>query len=282
LLTGAWSAAGFGNFSKVVKSYELLLISHFSFTGYPVLLQKIFIMKKLLLLSLFAGVAFASCKKKDDGPSAYTCTACATAPAALAANDASSKGVYKGVLIGSTGTISFDVQNGGTTITARMVIDGTTVDLTSAVSWTAGVPLVAPFTGTLNGSPVSITFSIGSGGESPTITTSSIPGHPNAEFTVIKETSTSLVQCFEGTYHTTKPEDGTFNMMVSKTAKIWGAQARKNGETESDGVSGTVTDDNKIKENNGTIMGTITGDVIEGSFADNNGQTVTIKGKRTL
>ncbi len=239
-------------------------------------------MKKLVLLSLLAATTIVACKKKDDAPAVYTCTACSTAPTALAANDASSKGIYKGVIIGSSGTISFDVMNSGTTITAKMVIDGVTVNLTSDVTWTAGQPVVAPFTGTLNGSPVSITFRIGISGDSATVTAVNIPGHPNAELTVIKETSTSLVQCFEGTYHTTKPEDGTFNMIVSKTARIWGAQARENGSTESDGVGGTVTADNKLVENNGTTMGTITGDVVEGSFSDSNGKTVTIKGKRTL
>ena len=100
--------------------------------------------KQNLLLALLAILSFSACKKSDDTAApAYTCTTCKTTPDALAANDASSKGIYKGVVIGSSGTIIINIANGGTTITAVMVIDGVTVNLTSAVAWVAGQPYVA-------------------------------------------------------------------------------------------------------------------------------------------
>jgi hypothetical protein len=153
-----------------------------------------------------SSVIAISCSKSDDTAStpAYTCTTCKTTPDATAANDASNKGVYKGVIIGSSGTIKFDLQ--GTTITAVMVLDGVTATLTSTVNVVAGQTYVAPFTGTLGGQAVSITFSVGATGQNPTVTTSSIPGHPSSTFSIIKETSASLIECFEGTYSTTKPE----------------------------------------------------------------------------
>lgn len=222
-----------------------------------------------------------ACKKDAATPDPYKCTACIAAPQALAANDAISKGVYKGVVIGSTGTVAFNILNGGSTITATLVIDGTTAELTSSVTWTAGAPYVAPFTGTLNGTAVSITFSVSASGSNPEVTSSDIPGHTTASFTIVKETSTSLIECFEGIYHTTKPEDGTFNLILSRTAKLWGAIAHKDGSSETNDAGGVITGD-KIIESNGTEMGTLSGDEINGSFTDNNGKTVTIKGKRTL
>ena len=235
------------------------------------------------ILLIFAVLFFSTgCKKDTKTTNSYTCTTCKTTPDALAANDASSKGVYKGVVIGSTGTIMFDVLNGGNTITATMVIDGTTVILTSNISWTAGVSYVAPFTGTLNGSPVSITFNVDQNGGNPTVTSSNIPGHPSATFALAKESSTSLIESYEGTYSTTKPEKGTFNLLLSRTLLKFGGIARKDGDTSIDDFNGTITADGKLMESGTTYIGTLSGDAIDGSFKDGNGISITITGKRTL
>ena len=123
-------------------------------------------MKKIIPLFILTGLLFVTSCKKSDGPAApaYTCTTCHTTPDALAANDASSKGIYKGVVIGSSGTIIINIANGGSTITAIMVIDGVTVNLTSNVAWVAGQPYVADFTGTMNGTAVTVHFSVGVNG----------------------------------------------------------------------------------------------------------------------
>ncbi|MCW3110743.1 MAG: hypothetical protein JWQ09_5249 [Segetibacter sp.] len=230
-------------------------------------------------------LALLACKK-DETPAEepFTCSTCSTTPRAVAANDATSKGVYKGIVIGSSGTIMFDINNTATTITAAMVIDGITVNLTSNVSWVAGQAYVAPFTGTLNGSPVSITFSVASNGGSPTVTTSSIPGHANASFNIIKETSTGLLECWEGTYSTTKPETGTFNLLLIRSLSKWTADARKTGSTTTNSSgNGTITNGKLIdpSQNNRTIR-TLNGDKLDGNFVDNNGITITITGKRTF
>jgi hypothetical protein len=244
-------------------------------------------MKKSLLL-LFMIASIVSCKKKDEAPVSgqFKCATCTSQPQAAAANDASSKGVYKGVVSGSSGTISFNVMNSGTTITAIMVLDGTTVNLTSNVTWQAAQAYVAPFTGMSNGSAVSITFSVGATGGTPIVTTSSIPGHPGASFMIAKETSSSLIECFEGTYQTTLPETGTFNLLLSRTTKLWGAEARKTGATSTTGTgNGTISADNKLMQVSGSssiAVGTLTADEIAGSSLDGNGKTVTIAAKRTL
>jgi hypothetical protein len=224
-----------------------------------------------------------SCKK-DSSPTTppYTCATCKTTPDAVAVNDASSKGIYKGVVIGSTGTIMFNILNSGTTITAAMVLDGTTINLTSAVTWAAGQAYVAPFTGTYNGGNISITFSVSASGGTPVVTSSSIPGHPNTSFKVVKETSAALIECFEGTYHTTLPEDGTFNLLLSRPLKLWSADARKNGTTTTNSEDGTISADNKLLESGGVTVGTLSGDAIGGDSKDSGGKTVTITGKRTF
>ena len=236
-----------------------------------------------LLICVLLSVSFG-CKKNDSNTSVpdFKCTTCTATPQAIEANNSSSKGIYKGVVVGSTGTIVFDVLNSGSTITAKMVIDGVTVNLVSSVTWQAGQPYTAPFTGTYNGNTISITFSVGLTGSSPTVNSSNIPGHPNASFTLVKETSTSLIECFEGSYHSSRPEDGVFNLILSRSAGLWGAAARTNAGTNTDGASGSINANNQLIEKNGTNMGTISGDAINGTFKDNSNNTVTITGKRTL
>lgn len=235
---------------------------------------------QFILPLFFIGILCISCSKNDDTVS-YTCTTCVKTPEALAVNDASTKGIYKGIIVGSTGTISINIQNGTSTITATMVLDGQTVMLTSNVTLVDGQSYVAPFTGTFNGSPISVTFSVGLGGTTPTMTSSSIPGHPNAVFILSKETSTSLIEAFEGTYAISDGTKGIFNLVLSRAVSRFGYIAKENGQTDTDSGSGTVNSSNQLVED-GRVLGTISGDGVNGSFKDSDNNTVTITGKRTL
>jgi hypothetical protein len=229
-----------------------------------------------LLAVVLAGALTAACSKDDSkgDEQAYVCETCAGTPDALPANDASAKGVYKGTFTGSSGTITIDIQNGSDTITATLVIDGTSIALTSTVSVVAGQSYVAPFTGTYNGSTITLTFSVGASGSNPTLVTSGIPGHPDATFQVIKETSTSLVEAFEGTY-TADGESGTFNIVLSRGINKWGYTARANDDGEINSGSGDIQGNNLYNEE-GEIVGIIDGDEITGTTA------VEIDGHRTL
>ena len=244
-------------------------------------------MKKIqFIIAAVTVLSFNACKKSNDAvttPDAYKCVSCKTTPDAVASNNNSSKGIYKGVVIGSTGTIMFDIANNGSAITAVMVIDGVSVNLTSNVTWVAGQAYSAPFTGSLNGATVTINLSVGISGGSPTGTSSIIPGHPDASLNIIKETSSNLVECFEGTFSTTRPETGVFNMIVLRTLNTWSAVSRKTGGQSSNTGNGTISDNKLIdpSQNNRSI-GTLNVDGINGSFVDASGNTVTIKGKRTL
>ncbi|MBN8836833.1 MAG: hypothetical protein J0I09_06220 [Sphingobacteriia bacterium] len=245
-------------------------------------------MKKVILsltiISLLTLVIIVSCKKTGNDSSSYTCNTCKQAPDAVAANDANSKGIYKGVVIGSSGTIKFNVANSDNTITATMVIDGVTVTLTSSITWVQGQSYVAPFTGTLNGSAVSINFKVDANGGNPIITSSNIPGHPNADFTLVKETSSALIECFEGTYHSSLPEDGTFNLLLSRSLKQYGGSARKNGSTvASSTFNGSINGNNDLVDaQDNQVKAHLSGDILSGNSKDRNGNTITVNAKRTL
>lgn len=237
----------------------------------------------LLIFPIFLLGMFMSSCTKEEGTAAvtYTCTTCKTTPDALAANDASVKGVYKGIVIGSTGTISINIQNGSSTITATMVLDGVSIPLTSTVSVVDGQSYVAPFTGVINGSAMSITFSVAVGGTSPTITSSSIPGHPNAIFLLSKETSTSLIEAFQGTY-TYDGQTGVFNIIIARSVSKWG-YAEKNDQTSlTSNGSGTINSSGQLVDKDNKVVATVTADVIYGSSTNDKGKTVVINGKRTL
>lgn len=236
-----------------------------------------------MLCSVLLIMLSISCKKsKDDEKAAYTCVTCTARPEATAANDASSKGIYKGVIIGSSGTIKFDIANGNTTIVAVMVIDGVSVTLSSGVTWAAGQAFTSAFTGILNGAPVSVTFSVSTTGQSPTVTAYNIPEHPNASFDLIKETSSNLIECFEGTYATTKPEKGTFNLVLSRTMKAYSGSSRVNGNNVSNPFSGKLNGNNQMLNDENKVVGTITGDELQGTSSNSGGTSVTINAKRTL
>ncbi len=244
---------------------------------------------------LFTAIAFAtlvyitSCKKSDSSSSSYKCAGCVTTPDAKAAYDNSSKGIYKGTVVGSSGTIKFDIGNHDSTITATMVIDGTTVTLTASVAWVSGSAYVSDFTGTLNGSPVTIHFSVGSDGTNPVVTSTNIPGHPNAVLAIAKETSTNLLMCFEGTY---KSDDGTntgtLDLFLSTSLKKWHATSEDASGSAGNPVDGTYDGTSKLTgttSGSTVIQGTLSGDQIDGTFDAGTGSSKdkgTWTAKRTL
>lgn len=239
------------------------------------------VMVPMVLLML--GIFLNSCSKDDGGSQKYECATCVDTPDALAENDNIGKGVYKGIIVGSTGSLSIDIQNGSNTITATMVLDGITVNLISNVSYVAGQAYVAPFTGMYNGSPITLTFSVGLSGSNPTMISSDIPGHPNAVFTIYKESSTSLIEAFQGTYSKVG-ETGTFNILLSRGLHLWGGIAKKNqANAEADELDGIINDNDELMGNENTVkIGKISGDTLSGSFKDSENNTITITGQRTL
>lgn len=238
------------------------------------------------IIMLLLAISIASCKKKEtaqEEETPYVCTSCSQTSIALAANDNSSKGIYKGVVIGSSGTIKFDIANtSSNTISAVLVIDGVAVNLTTTYTWSSGAIAAAPFKGTLNGQELTINFSVGANGTGATIVSATIPGHPNAIFSLAKETSTAMARCYEGTYTTSQNEKGTFNIIVSTLLKGWTGKSRKDGATTATDISGSYANDKLYwGQGTNTEIAAMNGDTFTGTFNDGSAN-VTVKGKRTL
>lgn len=255
----------------------------------------------LKIVAVLLTMIVLSCNKGDknnDDDDDYTCTSCASQPIAVAANNTINKGIYKGVLIGSTGTLIFNIQNTTNTITGTMVIDGNVVDLTcEAVDLDVATDFEASFTGTLNGNPVIIRVHVGKDGKNPTIVSATIPGHPDAVFIVAKETSDALLECYEGSYTITGDwtEAGTYNFLVQRKggAGTWSGLVAEEGypedaQSDTDIMSGNnLVDVNRLGLGKDVVIGTISGHTISGNFVDvypddNERVTITHKGKRTL
>lgn len=240
-------------------------------------------MKKLLAF-LFMGLILISCSKDDNSSSNNTTPEpLATAPVAKAENDASSTGVYKGVFVGSTGILSIYVKNGDNTVKAILKIDGKTFTFTA----TGEVVKDQAITGLTFTCPEGHSFKLNvlADGSDYSITDIMVSGHPNASINLIKETSTQLVRCYEGTYvETNKPSNtGTFNMIISGTKVKGLARGTSSdhitwlyGQATTTSIAGTTSDQSYYS-------GKIEGDNISGTWSNSNQtETGTWTGKRTL
>ena len=228
-----------------------------------------------------------ACKKTSDKAESYTCASCSQTPTAKSENNSSNKGMYKGVVVGSSGVIIFDLANSGATATAILTIDGQIVLLTSTITPQSGQPFNTTFTGTLNGQASSIVFTVGATGLNPTIASSNIPGHLAAVFQLYKETSDNLITCYEGTTSGIKDsgaaQSGQLNLVASTKTNTWLAISASKNNSSVGLVTGKISG-NVFTCDCGTttsVTGTLTGDQIDGTYkgSDNHG---TWTAKRTL
>ena len=160
----------------------------------------------LLAIGLFTG-----CAKKKSNDNNDTL---ADKSDAKAIYDNSNYGIYKGVFVGSSGTLMINVNNDNS-LSANLKIDGTNYDFTSTQTIQPNQATSVNFT---NGSH-SFTFSVDANGANPTVSNISMAGHPNAVAAVAKETSQSVIRCYEGTY-TGADEGGVFNLLLEYTIQI--------------------------------------------------------------
>jgi len=248
--------------------------------------------KKLpaILFLLIMGISFAGCKKdkKVDEPT-FVCENCKMVPDARAEYNASSKGVYKGIVVGSTGTIVIDIMNSGTMMKATMVLDGVTVNFSCAGVWVSGQPIVADFTGTINSVIYSFRFRVDATGGNAATSSLTIPGHPVVSFQLIKETSDNLVKCYEGATEGRKnsgaAQAGSLNVVISTKTNTWTALSKDKLNTQGgvNFVAGRITG-NVLTCDCGPdtqVTGTMTEDEIKGTYkgSDNSG---TWSARRTL
>lgn len=202
----------------------------------PGLIQTMKHISRYLVALVFIVIAAVSCSKDSDNPQVQL----AAKPEAEAAYNTQSGGVYKGVIIGSTGSIKIVLQGGK--LVAEVTIDGVTKTLTAnnLQSWTSGQAIdSAAF---VNGD-WSIVFSVNADGTEAEVT-ATIPGHDDITVIVAKETSEHQILAYEGTYTvdtllTSNTEDsvainsigyeGTWNF-ISQDSKVAGIYRSVEGE----------------------------------------------------
>ncbi len=225
-------------------------------------------MRKFLLITLATFVL--SCSSDNTQPA----SSFSGSPDAVAAEDAKSGGIYKGVIVGSSGAFAVVLQNGIKRI--RVSLDGETRDLTTASldSWVSGEPLKNVL---FESGDWQAMFSVGATGNVPSISFT-IPGHANAEVAIFKEVSTAQVRTFEGSY--TGSSSGTWNFIIQGPTLTGVSRSVDGGTTL---IFYGLVNGNSISLDvvNGT--GTFSGDNVSGTWTEaGGGGSGTWTGKRSM
>ncbi len=230
-------------------------------------------MKKIFTL-LLIGIFCISCSSDSDSDSG---SSLATTPSAKVEFDSSNFGIYKGVIIGSTGVITINIKNDGN-LKATLVLDGVTSTYTS----TGEVVLNQPINNLrfTNGSNT-FDINVSANGNDIAVTASNIENHIGATFNIIKEYSTDLVKCYQGTYTGTN-DNGVFNIIIidqdlyglSRSNQFQDDTLFLNGGFIENTISGTF--------DGGSFSGSTSGNGISGTWQNTSQETGTWTGQRTL
>jgi hypothetical protein len=155
---------------------------------------------KVVSLTVLAMTFLASCEGDLSGE-VYKCETCVSAPEAKSDHDNTGRGIYKGAVLGSSGSIKFDIENTDATISAILTIDNVEYTLTTNDSYDNGAGFAGDFVGTMS-SPgdISLSLSVSSTGFAAIEGTVTIPGHSDVQIELMKEKSDALVAIYEGTF----------------------------------------------------------------------------------
>jgi len=227
-------------------------------------------MRIFKLLGFLWIALLSSCSESSDNPT----SAFSNKPEALAAEDTKSGGIYKGVIVGSSGFFTVVLQNDSKEV--RVTLDGESKSLatTSIPNWVSGELIKnAVFVS----GDWSATFSVGIDGRNPSITFS-IPGHPDAQVVIIKELSSAVARLYEGTYSGTNT--GSWNFIIQGPVLSGVSRtADGSGSMEFSGIINGST----ITLSTIAGSGTITVDNVNGTWQDTTGGgSGTWTGKRIL
>ena len=198
-------------------------------------------MKKLLVkLLLCTTIIFSSCSEND--PSISMNDIAEETPDALSQFDNSNFGIYKGVFVGSSGTILVNINNNGV-LSVSLTIDGVNYPFTSSETITENQQTEITFAFENN----SFTFIVDADGSNPQITNVSIEGHPDASLIVVKENSSYVAELYEGTYEGIDQNNdaGTFNAIVFNDevyvlykSTVYGSTSNAVGSVDGNAISG--------------------------------------------
>lgn len=228
---------------------------------------------KKLLLGLLACTLLLSCSKDDNDDNNLSNT-----PTASATYDSKNYGVYKGVFVGSTGTVEINLKNNGTTLSATLVIDGKSYVYTSDDSVTEGSNTAITF----NNDDDSFDFAVNADGSNPTISNINIDGHPEATITVGKEESDAQVYCYTGTFTEGGGFGGTWNLIVYGN-KVTGLVLPTDAQVLPF-IEATLSNNTIVGSVPGhaTITATLNGNKITGTWINNDDETGTWEVSRKL
>ena len=141
-------------------------------------------------------------------------------------------------------------------------IDGVTYNFTTSQTIQQNQPTTLNFVSGSN----SFRFTVGANGANPTITNLIINGHPNAAILVVKETSTAIVKCYEGTFIV--GDNGVFNAVVYNS--LIKGLVRSNGTSFNDIVNGTVNNNQinatGVVTTGASFTGTLNGNSASGNW----------------
>lgn len=211
----------------------------------------------LLVTALMFMTVVSSCSKDDDKGAEKKSEA-------KKEFDQSNYGIYRGVFVGSSGVVAINLGNNGNSPFAILIIDGVTYNFTTTQTVTQGTNTTILFTQGSN----SFVFSVNADGTNPTVTDINIAGHPDAQIIIVKETSSVVVECYEGTY-TGPYSSGIFNaiifgdriMGIAYSSIYYAGTYVCDGEINNNSISGLVVFDVITfvgTRNNETISGTWT------------------------
>ena len=212
-----------------------------------------------------AGVLFllASCSSDDSGNGGNTNGFEITNdPMANEAFDASNYGIYKGVFVGSSGSILINMSNDGE-ISARLIMDGDIYDFTTDETVTQNQPVVAL---TFTSDDLSFDFYADADGNGAYVTDVVFPGHESGTIQIAKEFSTQLVECWEGSYN--GEGSGTFNLLISNG--IVRGLTKSNDTPDVSYLDGTIDGNDVVGFYDfGDFTGTRSGNTMSGSVTNN-------------
>lgn len=148
-------------------------------------------MKKTLVLCTLASMLIFSCTKPTTNENTSLPAKAETKPQ----YDNTSFGVYKGVIVGSTGSIVFRINNGDNVVKGYLSIDNKKDTLSTTQTLVAGQPIVnVKFTGRIS----SMTLNADADGRNSEISNIKIDGHTKVAGVIFHEQSTKQVFCYEG------------------------------------------------------------------------------------
>ncbi|RTY95353.1 hypothetical protein [Flavobacterium sp. GT3R68] len=230
----------------------------------------------------------------------YRCLSCKTVSEAKSENDSSFEGIYVGV--NPKSSVVVDLMNATDALTAKMRIGGEVVNFSAKDYILDGDTYMAHFDGQYQNEPIAFNFSVLADGSNAKIASDSFP----EVFTVVKETSTSMIEVFDGTW-TVKDDPtpleieaknieldtisfepdaiyvvGRFNMLLARSngQNAWwrGVNTLNQLITYPSGL----IQSNQMFDTENHFIGTLNMDELRGVYVDKNNQKIYLTTRRRI